>query len=391
MTILGQYSTKDFLENYWQKQPLLIRGASLDYESVISADELAGMACEEQVESRLIIESGGRDNEPDWCLENGPLEEARFAELPEKHWTLLVQSVDQWIPEVKDILKEFDFLPSWRLDDVMISYATPEGGVGPHFDYYDVFLLQTNGQRRWKIGQQCDSKTPLLEGQPLKLLEEFKQTDQFDLEPGDMLYIPAGLAHWGTGLDDQCMTWSIGFRAPSAKELLSGAIDIIADQLPDDLRYRDSIDSLLGQKGEISTAVHGQLKSLGSILTEDLLVSSMHDVLGAMATEPRYPELIEELSESEPWTEEELRQLFTRDHPEGVILELNSASRLAYREIKSVENMSKFYVNGDIWEVRTDLARMVCTGNVGLVSFSSDSGQVLLLKLLNAGVYNLED
>ena len=210
MTILGDYRTEDFLTDYWQQKPLLIRGASKDYEHVLSADELAGMACEEQVESRLVIEQTS-NNGSQWLLENGPLEEHRFSKLPETHWTLLVQGVDQWLPEVRDILSEFSFLPSWRLDDVMISYATPEGSVGPHFDYYDVFLLQTKGRRRWKLGQACDDNTALVEDQPLKLLADFEQADCFELDPGDMLYIPAGIAHWGTSLDDECMTWSIVF------------------------------------------------------------------------------------------------------------------------------------------------------------------------------------
>jgi len=383
MTILGDYSVENFLAEYWQQKPLLIKGASCDYGNTLSADELAGMACEESVESRLIIEKASGQ----WTLENGPLQESRFSELPDTNWTLLVQSVDQWLPGVRDILNEFDFLSRWRLDDVMISYATPGGGVGPHFDYYDVFLLQTRGKRHWKLGQSCNQDTLLREGQPLKLLAEFEQTEEFDLQPGDMLYIPASVAHWGTGLDDECMTWSIGFRAPSAKELLTGAIDLLADKLSENLRYRDSLESLNGPQDEINSAATQQLNLLRQTLSEDMLIDAMADVLGAMSTEPRYPELIEEPPEQNPWTDREVNALFEREAE----LIRNDASRLAYRLNQNDKSISKLYVNGDIREVNTELARAICAGKIGLGIFDSEEGRAFLLELLNSGAFLASD
>ncbi|MEQ9022046.1 MAG: cupin domain-containing protein, partial [Pseudomonadales bacterium] len=143
MSVLGTIDIQEFLRDYWQQKPLLIRGATMDYGNILTPDELAGLACEEEIESRLVIQ----ETDELWSLEHGPLKESRFSELPEKNWTLLVQALDHWLPEVREILDEFKFLPSWRLDDVMASYAATGGSVGPHFDYYDVFLLQTRGHR----------------------------------------------------------------------------------------------------------------------------------------------------------------------------------------------------------------------------------------------------
>ncbi|MCF4993909.1 cupin domain-containing protein, partial [Pseudomonas gessardii] len=159
LQLLGGITAREFLRDYWQKKPLLIRQAIPDFESPIDADELAGLALEEEVESRLVIEHGERP----WELRRGPFAEDAFSTLPEREWTLLVQAVDQFVPEVAELLEQFRFLPSWRIDDVMISFAAPGGSVGPHFDNYDVFLLQAQGKRNWKIGQMCSSESPLLQ------------------------------------------------------------------------------------------------------------------------------------------------------------------------------------------------------------------------------------
>ena len=148
--ILGEITADEFLAEYWQKKPLLIRNAIPNFIAPIEGDDLAGLSLEEEVESRLVIGD-------DWQLEHGPFEESRFETLPDRNWTLLVQGVDLWIPEVADLLKSFDFLPAWRVDDIMVSYAEDGGNVGPHFDYYDVFLLQGSGQRHWQVGKLCSA------------------------------------------------------------------------------------------------------------------------------------------------------------------------------------------------------------------------------------------
>ena len=157
LQLLGGISAREFMRDYWQKKPLLVRQAFPDFISPIDPDELAGLALEEEVESRIVLEHGAHP----WELRRGPFTEDTFAELPEKDWTLLVQAVDQFVPEVAELLENFRFLPSWRIDDVMISFAAPGGSVGPHFDNYDVFLLQGHGQRNWKIGQMCSSDSSL--------------------------------------------------------------------------------------------------------------------------------------------------------------------------------------------------------------------------------------
>lgn len=384
MSILGDLDSQIFLSEYWQQKPLLIKKATNAYAEVISPDELAGLACEEDIESRLISHSDEPEN---WSMENGPFPESQFAELPETNWTLLVQAVDQWLPEVKDILDDFDFLPSWRLDDVMISYAATGGGVGPHFDYYDVFLLQTRGRRRWRLGQQCDQDSPLKEHQPLKLLEGFQESADFELEPGDMLYIPAGLAHWGTALDDDCMTWSIGFRAPSAKELILEAADKIADFLPDDFRYCDSANSLNAKRGEINKGVRDQLKEIQALLSGEEMLDLLTDSLGEMATEPKYPEL----SDVEPWTEEKIDELFDKTE----FLQVDPSARTAFRQLEDDSGHCLLYLNGQSADCNLELAQAVCdsqnAAEVELRIFDSEDGRLLLKQLLDAGIYLFDE
>ena len=202
--MLGDLSADAFLQRYWQQKPLLIRHALANYRSPISGDELAGLALESEVESRLVESQGG-----DWTLKHGPFTEEDFLGLPEEDWTLLVQGVDLWVPEVQALLSQFAFLPPWRLDDVMVSFACPGGSVGPHFDQYDVFLLQVEGQRRWQIGAACSSETPMRDDSPLRILKEFEAEEEWVLEPGDMLYLPPGVAHWGVA-ETECLTFSIG-------------------------------------------------------------------------------------------------------------------------------------------------------------------------------------
>lgn len=203
-----------FLRDYWQRQPLLMRQAARHLD-VLDGNTLAGLALEEEVEARLIT---GADSGP-WHNRNGPFTEADFDQLPDTDWTLLVQSADHYLTEVSLLLDSFDFLPSWRLEDIMVSYAAPGGSVGPHFDLYDVFLVQASGQRRWKIGNCCDANTPLQQHDSLKLLADMPVTEELLLEPGDVLYLPPHLAHWGIAESDDCITWSVGLRAPELYQL----------------------------------------------------------------------------------------------------------------------------------------------------------------------------
>lgn len=318
LQLLGGLTAREFLRDYWQKKPLLIRQALPEFESPISPDELAGLALEEEVESRLVIEHGERP----WELRRGPFAEDAFGQLPERDWTLLVQAVDQFVPEVAELLKQFNFLPNWRIDDVMVSFAAPGGGVGPHYDNYDVFLLQAHGQRRWKIGQMCDSDSALLEHSDLRILAEFHGTDEWVLEPGDMLYLPPRLAHFGTAEDD-CMTYSVGFRAPSAAEVLTHFTDFLAQFLPDEERYSDAGMQPSDDPHQIQRDALDRLKALlAEHMGDERLLLTW---FGQFMTEPRYPELVagNEVSEEE----------FLAAIDDGAVLVRNPSSRLAWSEI----------------------------------------------------------
>jgi 50S ribosomal protein L16 3-hydroxylase len=224
-----------FLRDYWQKRPLLIRNAFPDFRNPVAPDDLAGLACEELALARIVVHEPKRDR---WSVRNGPFEESAFAALPKTHWTLLVQDVDKWDADVAALLAAFAFLPSWRIDDVMISYAEDGGSVGAHVDQYDVFLLQGLGRRRWQISDDAHAPAAFRDDVELRLLREFAPTHEWVLEPGDMLYLPPGVPHHGVALGP-CMTYSVGMRAPSQAELLVDFAETVAETLPETLRYTD--------------------------------------------------------------------------------------------------------------------------------------------------------
>jgi 50S ribosomal protein L16 3-hydroxylase len=276
-TMLGGISPKQFLKQYWQKKPLLIRQAIPNFAGVLDANELAGLACEDQVQSRLVRFSRGK-----WLLEDGPFPEKRFSTLPKSNWTLLVQGVNQHLPEAADLLKLFNFIPHARLDDLMVSFAPDGGGVGPHFDSYDVFLLQGQGERHWRISQQTDLS--MLEGAPLRILQNFETEQEYVLSPGDMLYLPPHVAHWGVAVGD-CMTYSIGFRAPSAQELGVQFLIFLQDELCLEGMYTDSDLGLQKHPAEISDDMVKRVSHmLKSISWNKNMVA---EFLGSYLSEPK--------------------------------------------------------------------------------------------------------
>jgi len=318
LQILGGISAREFLRDYWQKKPLLIRQAIPAYESPVSPDELAGLSLEEEVESRLVLEHG----ENPWELRRGPFSEDTYQNLPERDWTLLVQAVDQLVPEVAELIEHFRFLPNWRIDDVMVSFAAPGGGVGPHFDNYDVFLLQAHGQRRWKVGQICDGDSPLLQHADLRILADFQGTDEWVLEPGDMLYLPPRLAHFGTA-EDACMTYSLGFRAPSAAEVLTHFTDFLAQFLPDEERYSDADLVPVEDPHQIQSDALDRLRAmLAEHMGDERLLLTW---FGQFMTEPRYPERVQGPEIKEP-------DLFAALN-DGALLVRNLSARLAWSEV----------------------------------------------------------
>ena len=381
LQLLGGITAREFLRDYWQKKPLLIRQAIPDFESPIDADELAGLALEEEVESRLVIEHGERP----WELRRGPFAEDAFSTLPEREWTLLVQAVDQFVPEVAELLEHFRFLPSWRIDDVMISFAAPGGSVGPHFDNYDVFLLQAQGKRNWKIGQMCNSESPLLQHADLRILAEFEESAEWVLEPGDMLYLPPRLAHFGIAEDD-CMTYSVGFRAPSAAEVLTHFTDFHSQYLTDEERYTDADAQPASDPHQIQGDALDRLKSLlAEHMSDERMLLTW---FGQFMTEPRYPELVagEELGEED----------FISSLQDGAILVRNPSARLAWSEVDDdvllfASGQSR-YLPGKLRE----LLKLVCSAdalhseNLG-EWLADEDGRDLLCELVKQGSLGFAD
>lgn len=226
---------QEFLRDYWQKRPLLIRNAFPGFEAPLAPEDLAGLACEEMALARIVQHERKRDR---WTLRTGPFREEEFPPLGDRDWTLLVQDVDKWDMDVRALLTHFRFLPAWRMDDVMISFAVKGGSVGAHVDQYDVFLLQGLGHRRWQIDARPNPPLDFRPDVELKLLREFTPSHDWVLGPGDMLYLPPGLPHHGVA-EDPCLTLSFGMRAPSTAELLVDFAEALAERLPDEARYAD--------------------------------------------------------------------------------------------------------------------------------------------------------
>ncbi|MEM8694475.1 MAG: cupin domain-containing protein [Pseudomonadota bacterium] len=280
----SDFDTGAFLRDHWQKEPLLIRSPWDTWANPLDPDELAGLACEAEVESRLVTQRKG-----EWIAEHGPFPETRLRELGAEPWTLLVQAVDHYDPAVAALIEPFRFIPNWRIDDVMVSCAADGGGVGPHFDQYDVFLIQGRGKRRWQTGARCDAASPLMPHDELRLLAEFEAVEDWVLEPGDILYIPPGVAHNGVAVGDNCMTYSIGFRAPSRAELIAHWADHLLETLPDEDRYEDPDLRAQDNPGAISDAAIGRLHMIVAETLNDR--DGFARWFGEYCSTPKYPEI----------------------------------------------------------------------------------------------------
>lgn len=282
--LLGGISPSQFMRKYWHKKPLLVRGAIPAFglskdngellSSPISPKELFTLAGDDAVESRLI------QADP-WSYEVGPFKKKAIPSLARRNWTLLVQGMEAHHPSAAKVLSWFRFIPDARLDDLMISIAGIGGGVGPHFDSYDVFLIQMSGRRRWKISEQSDLS--LNPDMPLKILKDFKPAQEWDLEPGDMLYLPPHIAHDGIALDTSCQTWSVGFRAQSYKELLQEGLWRLAESLED----IPELEKRFADPGQIATSQAEQLPSelikQTQILLQNLKLNKVETFLPGIA------------------------------------------------------------------------------------------------------------
>ena len=280
LTLLGGLTPAQFMRRHWHKKPLLVRQAIPNFQPPVLRPEMFALAAEESVESRLVQQIKGS-----WKLRHGPFARRSLPAMSQREWTLLVQGVDLHNDAVHQLMQQFRFVPEARLDDLMISYATDGGGVGPHFDSYDVFLLQAHGRRRWRIGRQKD--LTLKEGIPLKVLAEFEPEEEFVLEPGDMLYLPPRYAHDGIA-EGECMTYSIGFRAPARAELAQELLVRLSEDAAEDEQvqmYRDAKQEAVAEPGAIPAELQAFAKeALERALSQPL---ALERALGEYLTEPK--------------------------------------------------------------------------------------------------------
>lgn len=283
LQLLGGLSRDIFMKRHWQKKPLLIRQAITNFKPMLDRSELFELAAREDVQARMVIAQPGQT--PGWQLKHGPFERRALPALKRPGWTVLLQGVDLHHDGVHELMNKFRFVPDARLDDLMISYASDGGGVGPHFDSYDVFLLQAQGRRRWRIGRQKDLS--LQPDVPLKILANFKPEEEFVLEPGDMLYLPPRYAHDGIAMGE-CMTYSIGFRQPNRGELARELLQRLAEDAEDAVGvavYKDPKQPAVGHPGEIPV----QMVEFARDALQDALTDpdALARALGEYLTEPK--------------------------------------------------------------------------------------------------------
>lgn len=321
--LLGGLTPSQFMRRHWQKKPLLVRQALPGFVPDLGRSELMRLAEREDVESRLIVRRGA-----DWHLQHGPFGRKQFPPLKQADWTFLVQGIDGFDAQARQLLQQFRFVPDARLDDVMASYASDGGGVGPHFDSYDVFLIQVHGQRRWRIGQQKD--LTLQDNAPLKILQHFEPQQEFVLEPGDMLYLPPKYAHDGAAIGE-CMTWSVGFRAPSgaemAREMLLGLADTDEDE--DSALYRDAQQLAVTHPAQVPPAMLAFAQQALQRAQKDPHVLAL--VLGEYLTQPKSQIGFE--SSGQVWRA-------------GMSAQLDARTRMAYDDRHVFINGEGFRVGG---------------------------------------------
>ena len=327
-------SVNRFLSEYWQKKPCIIRNAFDISNDLISPEELGGMACEDGIESRLIREDTRNHK---WTVEHGPFSEDVFNDLPDSHWTILVQDVDKYIPQAAGVVDQFRFLPSWRIDDLMISYAEDQGSVGPHTDSYDVFLIQLQGERLWKISDKKYSDDDLIADSEIRVLKNFEQTEEWLLKPGDMLYLPPHIAHWGIS-QGTCMTGSVGFISPSQEQLFNAWADFNGENLPGDCVYEDKDINATHHPGEIDdqainrvtkilkqsidTSPDAIRRMLGQLVSETK--PSLSDTMQALEREISTDELFQKLSSSTYYPHPGLRLFYSlSDNQQDLLLFAN--------------------------------------------------------------------
>lgn len=332
LSILGNITAEQFLSEYWQKKPLLVRNALPEIIGMFEPDDIKELALEDEVTARLITQNG--QNHGIWKVKNSPLSNKDFKKLP-PYWTLLVQAVDHYSIELAELWKKFAFIPQWRRDDIMVSYAPQGGSVGQHFDFYDVFLVQGYGQRRWQLGQCCAESTAFIPNQPLKLLPEMQVNFDEVLQAGDLLYVPPRLAHYGVA-QDECLTFSFGFRMPNQAQLIDRVSDHFSDQIITKTPIVDIQRTASQAIGEIQQAELDDLKQ--KLLQAIQNNNGFEDAVMALISEPKYPDNIPEPDELE------LTDLYDLQG-QAFCITVEPASRLLYRTINT--DILEFWANGE--------------------------------------------
>ncbi|AZM38027.1 MULTISPECIES: cupin domain-containing protein [unclassified Acinetobacter] len=331
LAVLGGITAEQFLNEYWQKKPLLVRNAMPEIMGLLEPEDVKELALEEDVSARLIRQKNKNPNE--WHVKSSPLTKGDFQKLPNL-WTILVQAVDHYSFDIAELWKKFPFIPQWRRDDIMVSYAPKGGSVGKHFDFYDVFLVQGHGHRRWQLGQMCDESTEFVADQPLKLLSQMSVNFDEVLAPGDLLYVPPGLAHYGVAEDD-CLTFSFGFRMPNLAEMT----DRLSEQFAKNSVLTNPLVDITRIKtnaiGEINNSEFSYLKTqLLDYLTQ---APEFDAAIMAYMSESKYPNSI---PEPEEIVVDDLLEVING----GYQLILEPASRLLYRQ---QDQLLDFWANGE--------------------------------------------
>ncbi|MEE7546316.1 cupin domain-containing protein, partial [Xanthomonas sp. Kuri4-1] len=365
-----------FLRDYWHKRPLLIRDAFAGFQTPVAPEDLAGLACEEGVLARLISHDRATDA---WNVRTGPFQEDDFPGLPDHDWTLLVQDVDKWDADVRALLEQFRFLPRWRIDDIMISFAATGGSVGAHVDHYDVFLLQAHGHRRWQIDASValGRKAPALDFRDdvdIKLLRRFDPTHDWVLAPGDMLYLPPLVPHHGIA-EDPCLTFSVGMRAPSASELIGDYLDTLIADADEAVRYHDEDLTVPADPYEIdATAMNRVVEALNALRMND--PDKLGNWFGRFMT--TYRAAGDVLPSREPPTREELEQALSA----GAVLHRHPWSRLAWR--RAARGAVLFCTGQEFALTLKDAQRLAAAEQIdgGVYAQLSERGRATVLELL---------
>ena len=371
-----------FLRDYWQKRPLLIRNAFAGFMSPIEPEDLAGLACEDGVLARLVTHDRTTDG---WSVRHGPFAEDDFPGLPDHDWTLLVQDVDKWDADVRALIPRFDFLPRWRVDDIMVSFAASGGSVGAHVDQYDVFLLQAQGHRRWQVDAGPAPPLDFRDDAELRLLRQFQPTHDWVLGPGDMLYLPPGVPHHGVA-EDACLTMSLGMRAPSAAELLGDYADSLAADAPDTLRYTDPDLAAPADPFEIDDAtMHRVVEALRQLRMDD--PDRFGDWFGGFIT--TYRSAVQPAPGEQPRPRIEVEW----DLAHGAHLLRHPWSRMAWRRVHARAGGARLYAGGQVLAMPVaDARRLAAAEQLDGAQYDAltGAGRDAAFALLDAGHYQLQ-